>query len=295
MPLAALLSAIRRLVLDRLPIPEAFDERKVFFRGSFPELTAEEIADLAKIDPERLRIYTQTIFTGERSVLRNHFPITFSLLRARFDPDLDTFEFTRDLHAARPWKSHLTIGLTTNFVEYLRLDRPDILDRIPELGDVAELERLTVDISRAEDSTNSFGTLLEIDQLSAMTVGALMECPAIFPSYVRVHDFEYDVLAFRHLFIQNGGELPEVLCEQRRTFAVGGRSRALSVKWQAVSEPVFEFIGAQNSDEEFTLAELADAVIAGEIENQDEAELFKIFVRLLQALIKDGVLLVKAA
>ncbi|MFN8390038.1 MAG: hypothetical protein U0136_07085 [Bdellovibrionota bacterium] len=292
MSLEGMLSAIRSLILDRMDLPESIEDRARLYQTSFPELSPDEVADLSNVTPSKLRIYTQTIFAGERSTLKTHFPMTFGLLKQRFDAELDTFELVRDLHEKRPWKSYLTAGLAANFARYLDLDRPDIKAKIPEIGDVANLERLTLAIARGKDSPLRPTELLTTEALETITVGDLLEKRAVFAPYVRRSAFAFDAVAFRDEFWENGREVPEHPVLPGELFAIGGRTRALAVEWLRVSLPIFEFAEA-NKEMEFALGDLAESFVAGEDESVEQSVLFLRFLDLLKTAMAYGIILVK--
>lgn len=289
MSLAAVLSAVRVLILDCPNLPESYDARIDFFNQNFSSLEKNEIEDLAKIAPEKLSIYTQTIFAGEKSVLSNHFPLTFALIKSKFDSKTDFFELVKDLHLKRPWKSHLTAGLVKGFVEYLEFDRPDILEKIPEISEISKLERLSLQISRkkTEETTNT----LPIEDISKLTVAELMEIPCKLAETIKLQNFSFDTASYRQLFLDNEHKLPETAIEKKSIFTIGSRNKWHNVYWNHLSKNVFEFL-KENEKNSFSLGELATSYLEGEDQNRSEEELFQSFIQLFSTLLEDGALII---
>ena len=281
---------MRSLILDRVELPESVEARRMFLRGEFPELSEAEADDLSKVEPKKLQIYTQTIFSGERGVLANHFPITFALLKKYFDEDLNAFEFVRDLHAARPWKSYLTAGLTVGFVTYLRNDRPDILSVLPELPDAAQIEWLSLKTSRGLDPEGDPSQCLNLEELSQLTVGNLLELKAEFPPYVCTETFLYDVISYREEFRDLDFTLPDSRPVEKEIWAVSGRNLHQRVSWQNISQEIFEFIELQ-AHTPFTFSDFAEAAI-DDFES-DQEQIFIRFMQLVTSLMQKGVLIIR--
>ena len=81
MALAAILSAFRQLVLDGIELPPTQDERAALYSKKFQGLSPEEIEDLSKMDPARLKVYTSSVFMAEGGILSTAFPLTLAILR----------------------------------------------------------------------------------------------------------------------------------------------------------------------------------------------------------------------
>ena len=159
MPLADVLSAVRQLILDPIEIPADIESRRAAYGSRFPALRPEELDDLAKMEPRRIRTYTDSIFSGQTSVLEDKFEITFQLIADRLksgnDEKFYPFTFVREMHIKRPWRDAETEGLGRNLVEYLRADRPDIAEFVPEAAAAAVMELLSLQVIRAQDESPS--------------------------------------------------------------------------------------------------------------------------------------------
>lgn len=287
MPLAGMLSAMRELLLDRVEAPQELTARCAAFASRFPSLTAEEIEDLARMPSEKLAIYTQTVFAGERSTLRNHFPLSFALIRRELGEQAVGLALVQSLHAARPWKSYLTRGLTHNFVQYLTHDRPDLLSRIPYLADVAQLEVKHLDAARAVDPQE--GELLLGVSLTSLNVEELMLKRWQLAPSVQLAEFGYDVIRYRKDFFEADRCLPAEEPVQIPVLAVAARNRRCAVRWHPVQPGEFAFLQERlASAERFTSEDLAAAFI--EDQEGDERELFSRFFTELSTLLENGVL-----
>ena len=77
MSLSGVLSAVRQLVLDEIDLSANQDERRALYASRFTGLTELEVADLAKMEPARLALYTNSVFTAEGSILQRYFPLSY--------------------------------------------------------------------------------------------------------------------------------------------------------------------------------------------------------------------------
>lgn len=297
MSLADVLSATRELIFSRYEIPSALAERTTFYRERFPALTPEELEDLAKIDPARLRIYTGTVYAGERNTLRMHFPLTFALLKRAMGDDFDSMELIKDVHERYPWSHHSTKDLAERFARYIANDVPRLVERDPFLPDVARMEVLDLEIARAEDTD---GEAVEPAVLGTLTVGDLLELDLVIPVATRTLRASCDVLAVRRAYFAADNEQDFVMpdYERRDTFLVGGRNAANYVRWVEVPESVlalFEELASGTAPSPVGVQLLADAFVSSDRGpdggNQAEEELFAEFVAMLRSLLERGLLL----
>ena len=289
MPLAGVLSAMRELLLDQFEAPNDFVGRCAAFATRFPSLSSEEVEDLAKMPSEKLAIYSQTVFAGERSTLRNHFPLCFALIRQALGDQFDGLKLVRELHAKRPWRSYLTRGLTHNFAEYLAQDRPDLLADVPYLAEVARLEMRQLDAARAPEP--ECGELVRPSDIASLSVEELMLKRWVLAPSVQLDQFEYDVISYRIEFFERDRALPVEAPKQVPLLAVAGRNRRSVVRWHCVEPGEFGFIAAalEHPRQPFSSEDLAAAYIE-DIEG-DERELFARFITELSVLIEHGVVL----
>ena len=153
MGLESFLSAFKQLILENETLPENTEDRKAYYKNKFPLLNDLEIEDLAKLPPNKLRIYTGTIFRGEVVVLEKRLPLTFSALRQqaskiinlkKFDP----FSLLIEAQKKYPWRSNATKDLVQAFIRYVS----DILAPQTELlwiADLAKLEGMIAEVKRS--------------------------------------------------------------------------------------------------------------------------------------------------
>jgi hypothetical protein len=198
MPLADVLSAVRRLLLDEQRPDGAPSQRRQQLRDRFPALTAAEVDDLAAISPERMRVYSRLIFNGELNMLRWIFPVSLaaiaSVARATGDQrdgrDVQG-DLVRDLHRKCPWRSVSSRLLADNFEAYIREYRRDLTDAWAGLGDLVAYERIDLQVFYAND----FGRPISPDEFTDLSVGDLLAVQVARPPYVTLRRFEIDVIS----------------------------------------------------------------------------------------------------
>lgn len=301
MALAGVLSALREIILDDLALPIEPSEREKYLREKFPSLKNEELIDLAKVEPSSFKVYTKTIFAGQSNVLVKHFPVSFALIeRAHTRLGIETpsrFKLVQELHSVRPWTTNTTFGLAKNFVEYIREDRTDWLKVVPELADMAQLERLTLKVRRAKDSQFALSDTTELRQLLQSTVSELLSAGFVVPPSSAFESFGYDVITQRLGYYKNSSKLLNSDAERRVTKAVAGRNRALSVRWMELTPAIAEHLSGLEKLTEYTLAQFAEIFVddfsASNTDSSEEAT-FQSFLKLLNDLNTLGVLHISA-
>src|SRR5690606_2413027 len=139
---------------------------------SFEGLSDKELDDLAKIDPRGFRIYSNSIFVGEKRLIDNNFPLSINAIR-RFWRELygerfDLLWLVKKLHKVKPWHSTATTVLCRNFCEFICERYPELLSAAPYLEELLEFELLSRKIRRAPDDPlcKSAITLSEFAALS---------------------------------------------------------------------------------------------------------------------------------
>ena len=156
----------------------------------------EEREDLAKIPPERLKLYTTSIFAGERNVLKGKFPISFKLLeRAHLQQGkrFDALEFVRGVHQRRPWQSDKVGDLAANFASFLLDDSQGLLEEIPGFRDMVELEFASFGVPRALSDSVTPAHGVDLAGESALSLDKILEMSGFVPSYVQGRNFQYNV------------------------------------------------------------------------------------------------------
>lgn len=303
MPLQDVLSTLRQVVLDDISLSENFEVRKRYFCDRFPGLTGEEVEDFAKIPPERFKLYTGTIFRGERSVLVRHLAITFALLdhywRKTYQKSFDTFALVKDMHQKRPWKNNTTEGLVECFIQYLPENLTPVCQAIPELNDIARLEQSSLKVARFRDGTLDSRNGLTVSRLEQLTVHELLQLQFGIPYYTRLEHFSYDVISLLEQYSQRRELVP---LERQDTWAVAGRDASLRVRWIVLPEQVACYVSADSGDQRrdtlYPVSQFADwfidnCSIQEGSKDSDEAELAVSFISLLLRLVHSGVVVVR--
>lgn len=297
MSLSDVLTAVRKLILDPIDLPEDAEARRADYSSRFPKLKAEEIEDLAKMDPRRIRTYTDSIFSGQTSILEDKFEITFAVISAclesQFKEKFYPFDFVRAVHAARPWLDNATEALGRNLIEYLKNDRPEIIAAAPEVLDAAEIELASLLVIRAPNDIVSARDSLKRAELEALPVARLMEVEMIVPSYVQLRKFEFDAPSLRRAFYDGGKKLPEKRIEKRPVLAAAGRNYEFFVRWRELSQPVFDLLSELQRSVPTPLEELAAAVTDTLPPETDEVEAFRAFYVQASDLAESGIIILR--
>ncbi len=198
MTLKYLLSAVRELILDKEATPGSLENRQAEFAERFPYLDKTELDDLAAIKPDSMRVYNELIYNGELSMLRWIYPITFAVMARLKKISGDDQEerkyfngIVRELHQFRAWRSDSSRLLAVNFQYFMVETKPYLRQEWPGLLDIIEYEKTAVDVFYAIDVARRDTTLA---QMSALSVGELMDLPVFIPAMVARRKFTYDVL-----------------------------------------------------------------------------------------------------
>ena len=293
MALAGVLSAIRTLILDVDQFPSDVASRQKKYCSLFPELTQTEIEDLAKIEPDRIKTYTTSIFAGEANILKNHFKVTLALLTniwpKVYSEELNYTQLTRKLHNLRPWKSNLTVDLASNFYQFLLNDVPELIEASNILQHIADLELTTLEIRRAEDDSNEVSVVHPYVFDENLQVSEFLSLNFSVPSCVRLKKYPYDVVQIYKEFNLEKRE-PAANLPEQLTFALGSRNQKKFVRWKVVPEVIFDALKLKSSA---TLSELAEVFVSASNTEQSEAEVFAQFLELVAALNRAGIISVK--
>lgn len=189
MALADVLSAIRVLVMDGESLPRDLEARKVFCERKFPALSAEELEDLARMDPERLAIYTRSIFIQESRMLERHFPATVEVLRELWKDvlfsTLDLRALVQDLHHKVPWRTPHTKDFGANFVEYIETHLGPLVHIKKDLSHLARVELARLEVRRELDE-HDFKGAAEAQHLAQLSVESLLSSTVKIPHAVRI-------------------------------------------------------------------------------------------------------------
>lgn len=202
MALPAYLSALREIILDSDHV-EAADLQQDALARRFPHLNQSELSDLAEMDPARLRVYTDLIFAGERSTLEYVYPASLAVIhrlrRTAGDeqsPRLADFELVREIHRWRPWRSSSQRELAANLEAFIHARRQEWLLAWAGLADLLDFERTELEVFYAADPPFERVTAAKLNELSNLTVEALLMLRVVVPSYVAFRSYVFNAPAF---------------------------------------------------------------------------------------------------
>jgi hypothetical protein len=294
MALAQFLSAVRVLIMDTEDLPNERSTRAALYRKLFPELSAEEIEDLSAVPPEKLGLYTSTIFHGERGMISNHFPCTLSMMKRSweeaFGEPLHLYSFIREMHQAFPWKSNRTVDFAANFLQYLSSKKLSALLALESaLLAMATLENSKLLIKRYPDEPVSSKDSLPKNEIAQMTVEELLKLHCVIPKSARLSSYEYDVVSTSHYFHTHNRSLPKHI-EHRRVSAAGGRNRKLRPGFTELPEAICNILQDHPRATPFALEGLAEQFVTTAPPATSEEEVFSKFLSLILDLSDCGAL-----
>ena len=288
MALADMLSAMRGIILDGLPLPQSENDREVLLRKYFPKLSTEEANDLAQIPLEKLAIYTGTIFRGETGLLQRLFPMSFALLResatADANGEFSPFYFTKRLHKAYPWKSYQTVGLAQSFISFIEAE----ISRLPNLpnalADISNFEFLTLQIARAKEAPPASN--IRLADLQQLTVSELLSCACLVPLDTKFAQYSFDTLKARRYFLLHQS-LPTSEIDPRHVSLIGARDTENTVRWVEVPPELFSFLQSAQSADSECVEDFAEAALSS-CQAEGDEERFRYFFELLSQLVQSG-------
>lgn len=289
MALPEMLSALRQLILDDIPVVDPFDARMADYRDRFPALSRLEIEDLAKMPRDRLALYTTSIFSAQSKMLQRNLQFTFALLgpawAAVYDEELCSYGLVRKVHARYPWKSTDAWIVARNLILYLENSEKEVVKKEPAILDAARFECLTWEMRKSLNDL-SLPNLVDFSELSEFSVDDLLALRVTPTSSMRYLSTKFDVASARRSFQRETTEaLPEI--PEEGVYQVGGRSRTFVVNWLPVSEQLFEVISNTALDN-FHVSNLAEGFISGLPDGTPEEESFIKFVQMLVSLMEIG-------
>jgi hypothetical protein len=292
MALAEMLSALRTIILDVPELPASQSERVKSFRGLFPALSNEEIEDLSHLPPERLQIYTRSIFSGERSLLLNNFKLTFAFMSREAAGGAALFasaELAREVHRQFPWKTSTTPGLIESFMNFLTGYPFSSIEERETALDIATFEKSLFFIRRSEANLTPAGPTKS--DLSERTVGEILEIPLSLPANSMVQKSSCDLAALSQSFTTHNGRLPEDVVRRPCWFALG-RDHQHRTRWLEIPESVFHFL-SENFARTATLGDLAGAFVESLDSGIPEKRAFGLFLDFACALAECGAISLK--
>lgn len=289
MALNTVLSALRSLILDGVEIPRDPHARRALYQKRFQPLTETELEDLVIIPPEKLQIYTNTVFSGHRSTLLMHFPVTYALLATRCGKTFDGFRLVQELHAEQPWQGNATLTLARSFVDFLSSLNSRYRKAAPEAPDVAQMECLALEIARGFNPSDTGMALLTPEEKGALLVEELLGLPVLLPENLRYFHSCFDVLSFRSAYFERNGSIPDRPATVKNCFYIGGRDPSHFVRWTEVSPPVYKLLTGHRPGDTILVDDIASAFLEGQASESTEDELFQQFMAMFMQLERYGI------
>jgi hypothetical protein len=293
MALAAVLSAMRSIILDAPKLPVDETARRSFYREQFPELSDFEVADLAKMQPNRLAIYTRSIFTGEAGILKNFFRMTIAVIeraQQRRSQPLKLRDAVQRMHSLFPWKTKTTEGLVESFERFLAHEAFELGEQRELIREIAAFERHIFYARRLPWDERSPDTHFRIERLHSLTVGEVLSMNYALPTTTSFGTFHWDIPA-AHAAFKRDGVLPEQL-EARALHLVFSRDSAHYIHWTKVPESVFAHLSS-GDDTNRALGDLAETFVASYPAGSDEAQMFSDFLKLIDTLVSSGAIVLR--
>ncbi len=287
---------MRVLILDGPSLPSASQTRRAQLAERFPRLNPTEINDLAALPPERLAVYSDLVFAGERATLRWVYPMTFAVIHLDERPEpeggVTDLELVRDLHRHRPWHSASTRELAQLFQSYLIEQRPDLAQGWGGLADLVDYERTDLEVFYALDTPHAPWNREEESRLRALSVEVLMNQRVFIPPYAAVRRFRCDVLAIADHW-RDHQTLPSALPPAAMCLAVCGRSpESLMPAWVRLTTAGHAALSQCRGDRPLFINEIATAYVdASSSSDLDEERTFADFYGELVHWFSAGVLL----
>lgn len=293
MPLADVLSALREVIItEASKLPSSVEEREEFFKSRFPNLSPLEIEDLVKIPPERFAIYTKTVFVGEANVLAKHLPLFFLLLKENWHLSSKKPFIKRALvqNAQKefPWKSQNTYGLMKSVVSFLKKEHGTLFENLPYLEEVFMLEKLTLRTKRAANNKKQSRQKIKGEEISQLTVSALLELEFTVSKFCQFLNTSYDVISYRKDFHENEKKIPLEPPGKKSFHLISTRDSKHKIYWSQLTSSSWKFLKDLKKEEFFSLKELA--TIFSENIKGDEEKAFAEFYNTLSFLLKNGAL-----
>jgi hypothetical protein len=286
MALPAVLSAFRQLVLDGIDLPDTPAGRASLYKSRFTGLSPEEVEDLSKMEPERLALYTTSVFSAEGGILKSAFPLSLAIIEAKWSESRGKFspaKVARLVHKAAPWRGIHSMSLGESFGVFVRQECAEILESNPELGDAIRLEQATLEIRRAPNEEVPAQSPKVLERLSHLQVEALLEREVFIPNLIRSLTLGYDIIPVRRDLIESG-RLSE--CSKKDAVVVGARPQEYGVLWVETNPHIAAFLSERRGGC-VSLGQIAEVFLDGVQQSTDE-EAFRAFYALVHELIGVG-------
>ena len=286
MALHAVLSAFRQLVLDGMDLPRSQAERATLYRNRFPQLSTEELEDLSKIEPDRIGVYTTSVFTAEGSILKSAFPLTLSLIEGWWPAASGSFSpraLAQAVHAVAPWRGIHSMSLGECLARYVDACCSDLQEQKPWLRDAVRLEQATLEIRKAPTEPTQPQDATVLERCAEMKVEELLQLSAYIPTLLHHLNVSYDIMPARRAAVE-GDPLRD--CEKRDRSLVGARPHDYGVLWVDVPEEIAQLLVASRGST-ISLGCVADAFPSSD---EGEEATFRAFYALIGELVSSGAL-----
>ncbi|MBN8548798.1 MAG: hypothetical protein J0M12_05750 [Deltaproteobacteria bacterium] len=294
MALAAMLSAMRTIILESPTLPESEEARRLTYHVLFPDLSSPEVEDLAKIPPQRFHIYTRSIFSGEADLISHYHAMTCALIeRAMQKRSKQAFsmrDFVRTMHTTHPWKSSTTEGLLESFARYLQDKASEFGEFSRRILESAQFEHHLFVARRHPDNDHKPSASVDRNKLAKLTVGEVLELDWHIPATTSFQQFTFDIPAAYSYFHTHKGVLPPTIV-QKHMYVMFGRDARHTVRWKEIPEELFTYFTKQSHG-----ADRLDGVAARFVESLppglSEQESFAQFINFGVDLIEAGLVVV---
>lgn len=295
MALSDVLTTVKELVLNPGQLMGDIGNREVYLKERFPTLSGDEVRDLAAIRPERLAIYSNSIFTAEASLLARYFPVTtFEIKRAissvRQEKEVSLYEVAQLINTVAPWRGIHSASLGESLIAFIK-NYP--FPNVTEVEPVLEIASLELAILRIRKALNSELEPLNVDaikEISALTVGDLLHTEFAVPDLVQGVEATWDIATFRSEVLADASA-PKMYRLEAPEYLVASRAHDYGVQWVSVAKPIYDKILARRGHGGEPLEVLAQLFVETcQEQYHSESEQFGEFLALILSLLNVGVL-----
>lgn len=295
MTFPAVLSALRELILDRSQLPASYEERIEEYRRAFPALNADELEDLAKINPKGFKIYATSTFVGQRTLIRRYLEVSSALIEEFFTKKDESFRFLNlisDMHHARPWRSTSCDDLLRNFISYTTEDLVELAAGVPGLKQTLEfefLEYLAVDTHLELEATEA----IAITELADLDISVLLQAKFAVPTNAFVAEFDFRVAEYCRLFYASDKMLPSEGPKKERNWCAVGCGLDFRPTSISIDSWLFKYLANLSKDTWHSFSDLAEIFIENATPGQSEEQIFTDFMLKMVEAIKAGILVLR--
>lgn len=260
--------------MDGIELSTERDARVQLFAKIFPELSACEREDLASIPPGQFQKYTRTIFYGERSMLRNHFPSSMKALEVLWQElqgrEFSEYEVTRSLHHYSPWRSYRTLDFCTNFTHWVR---DELLKERPDVHSVVELVEYELARLRLKRKQNERSASVDLFVLRQLPLEKFQERKIALSPLVEFFYTQHDVEALRQELLKKN-DMPsfaqqKVSSESAERYCVLSRSETHELILHHISRECFYGLQTLQSAESLDIGEFLENMLESRAEALD--------------------------